>query len=61
MITTHLRNLLTAVICIFAGATAQAQQSGTLDLPVSDSKFDSRPVEFSLSSVASSLDLMPLL
>ena len=56
MITTHLRNLLTAVICIFAGATAQAQQSGTLDLPVSDSKFDSRPVEFSLSSVASSLD-----
>ena len=25
MITTHLRNLLTAVICIFAGATAQAQ------------------------------------
>ena len=56
MITTHLRNLLTAVICIFAGATAQAQLSGTLDLPVSDSKFDAMPVEFSLSGVASALD-----
>ena len=55
MITTHLRNLLTAVVCLFAGVTAQAQFSGTLDLPVSDSKFDSMPVEFSLSGVASAL------
>lgn len=51
MITTHLRNLLTAVICIFAGATAQAQFTGGVEqYPTSD--YSQKAVKFSLTEVA---------
>ena len=54
MITTHLRNLLTAVICIFAGATAQAQFSGSVDqYPTTD--YSLKPVKFSLTEVATAV------
>ena len=55
MITTHLRNLLTAVICIFAGATAQAQFTGTAEqYPTTD--YSASPISFELSAVAAALD-----
>ena len=54
MITTHLRNLLTAVICIFAGATAQAQFSGTVEqYPATD--YSTKAVSFKLSEVAAAV------
>ena len=54
MITTHLRNLLTAVVCLFAGVTAQAQFSGTYTARVA-SNYDTKPVEFKLTEVAATL------
>ena len=54
MITTHLRNLLTAVICIFAGATAQAQFTGGVEqYPTSD--YSQKAVKFSLTEVATAV------
>lgn len=54
MITTHLRNLLTAVICIFAGATAQAQLTGTVEqYPATD--YSTKAVSFKLSEVAAAV------
>lgn len=55
MITTHLRNLLTAVICIFAGATAQAQFTGGVEqYPTTD--YSTKAVNFKLSELATALD-----
>ena len=54
MITTHLRNLLTAVICIFAGATAQAQFTGGVEqYPTSD--YRTKAVKFNLTEVATAV------
>ena len=54
MITTHLRNLLTAVICIFAGATAQAQFTGGVEqYPTSD--YSQKAAKFSLTEVATAV------
>jgi len=54
MMITRLRNLLTAVICLFAVTTAQAQFTGTYEERVA-SNYDTTPVSFSLSEVASQL------
>lgn len=54
MITTHLRNLLTAVICIFAGATAQAQFTGSAD-QYPTTGYEGSPITFALSDVATTL------
>ena len=54
MITTHLRNLLTAVICIFAGATAQAQFTGSAD-QYPTTGYEGSPITFALSDVATAL------
>ena len=51
---TRLRNLLTTVICLSAGVSAQAQFTGTYDQRVSDD-FTTTPVEFSLNEVATQL------
>lgn len=54
MITTHLRNLLTAVICIFAGATAQAQFTGGVEqYPTND--YRTKAVKFNLTEVATAV------
>lgn len=55
MITTQVRNLLTAVICLFAGATAQAQFTGGIEqYPTNDYK--TKAVSFKLSEVAATLE-----
>lgn len=55
MITTHLRNLLTAVVCLFAGVSAQAQFSGSAtQYPTTD--YSASPISFELSAVAAALD-----
>ncbi|MCR4603457.1 MAG: DUF4859 domain-containing protein [Prevotella sp.] len=50
---TLLRNLLTAVVCLF-GLSAQAQFTGTYEQRVA-SNYDTAPVEFSLDEVATQL------
>ena len=55
MITTHLRNLLTAVICIFAGATAQAQFTGGVEQYLT-TDYSTKAVSFKLSELAAALD-----
>ena len=54
MITTQVRNLLTAVICLFAGATAQAQFTGEYTARVA-TNYDTKAVEFKLSEVATTV------
>lgn len=51
---TKLRNLLTAVACIFAGATAQAQFSGSVD-QYPTTGYEGSPIEFALDEVATTL------
>ena len=54
MITTQLRNLLLAVVCIFAGVQANAQFSGTAtQYPTSG--YEGSPITFALSEVATTL------
>lgn len=54
MITTHVRNLLTAVICLFAGVTAQAQFTGGVEqYPTSD--YRTKAVKFNLTEVATAV------
>ena len=54
MKTTHLRNLLLAVVCLFAGVSAHAQFQGSAEqYPTAD--WSAAPIEFSLSEVASAL------
>ena len=51
---THLRNLLLAVACLFAGVSAQAQFSGSVEqYPTND--WSGSPIVFSLSEVAEAL------
>ena len=54
MITTQLRNLLLAVVCIFAGVSAQAQFTGGVD-QYPTSGYEGSPIEFTLSEVATAL------
>ena len=54
MMITKLRNLLTAVACIFAGATAQAQFSGSVD-QYPTTGYEGSPIEFALDEVATTL------
>ena len=51
---TRLSKLLTAVVCLFAATTAQAQFSGTYEQRVAND-YDTMPVDFSLAEVASQL------
>lgn len=54
MNSTHLRNLLLAAICLFAGVTAKAQFSGSADqYPTTD--YSSSPIAFKLSEIATAL------
>lgn len=54
MITTQLRNLLLAVVCIFAGVQAHAQFTGSAEqYPTTD--YSAKPIEFSLAEVATAL------
>ena len=51
MITSHLRNLLISVLCLFIGVTAQAQFTGSVEqYPTSD--YSQKAVKFSLTAVA---------
>ena len=54
MMTTHLRNLLAAVVCLFAGVSAQAQFTATYEARVA-SGYDTTPMEFKLTEVATTL------
>ena len=54
MITTHLRNLLTAVVCLFAGVTAQAQFTGGVE-QYPTTGWEGSPAAFNLSEVATAL------
>ena len=54
MKTTYLRNLLTAVVCLMTGVTAQAQFSATYEDYVAEG-FDTKQLNFSLSEVAAAL------
>ena len=56
MTTTHLRNLLLAVMCLLIGTTAKAQYSGTIQLPESGRDFSSKSISFKLSDVASTFN-----
>ena len=51
---TQLRNLLTAVICLFTGLSAQAQFTGTYEQRAADS-FEATAVSFNLDEVATQL------
>ena len=51
---TQLRNLLTAVACLFAGVSAQAQFTATYEQRVADS-FDATALSFNLDEVATQL------
>lgn len=54
MITTQLRNLLLAVVCIFAGVSAQAQFTGSAE-QYPTTGYESNPIAFSLTEVATAL------
>ena len=54
MMTTHFRNLLAAVVCLFAGVSAQAQFTATYEARVA-SGYDTTPMEFKLTEVATTL------
>ena len=54
MITTRLRNLLTAVVCLMAGVSAQAQFSGSVE-QYPTSGWEGSPISFKLSEVATAL------
>lgn len=54
MITTQLRNLLLAVVCIFAGVSAQAQFSGSVE-QYPTSGYEGSPIAFDLSEIAAAL------
>ncbi|MBQ6064720.1 MAG: DUF4859 domain-containing protein [Prevotella sp.] len=56
MTTTHLRNLLLAVMCLFTGMAAQAQFTGTIELPVSAKNFTTNAISFKLSEVAATVE-----
>ncbi|MBR1932254.1 MAG: DUF4859 domain-containing protein [Prevotella sp.] len=54
MITTQVRNLLIAVVCLFAGVEAQAQFKGSAEqYPTTD--YSASPISFKLSEVATTL------
>ncbi len=53
--TTTLRNLLLAVVCIFAGVSAHAQFTGSAD-QYPTTGYEASPIEFTLSDVATALD-----
>ena len=55
MKTTYLRNLLLAVVCLFAGTQAQAQFSGSAE-QYPTANWSGAPVTFSLSEVATALE-----
>ena len=54
MITTQLRNLLLAVVCIFAGVSAQAQLTGSAE-QYPTSGYEGSPIAFDLAEVATAL------
>ena len=54
MMTTHLRNLLTAVVCLFAGVSAQAQFTGSAD-QYPTTGYEGSAISFDLADVATTL------
>lgn len=56
MKTTYLRNLLTAVVCLFAGVSAQAQLTATYEAYPAADWGNEKAVTFSLTAVANALE-----
>ncbi len=56
MTITYFRNLLTAVACLFAGVSAQAQLTATYEAYAAEEWGNEKPVELSLTAVANALE-----